>query len=371
MNIVDSTDPISVAMIGGGINSAIGQVHVIAMQMDRCFSLIAGCFSRDNDVNRRSAIKYDVDPVRVYKTPKDLLEAERGIINTVVVASPIQSHYEHITMALALGFNVISDKPLVSNLAEFEALSTQLKVTGRKVFCIFNYNGYPAVREIQAQIAAGAIGRTFKVMVEMPQDSYMRLKNFGQQSSIQAWRLIDAEIPCITLDLLTHLHALVDFTCQKEAVSALSCVRSISNVSPGLIDEVDIIARYQDDLVVNFWYGKVALGYRNGLRLRVFGTEGSFEWHQEDPEKLKYSNKYGDLSYIDRLSSVSLEMSSARYQRFKAGHPAGFIEAFANYYQDIYFEQKNGENIKTLLQLNAVERGLRFAHLVHGNVFKG
>ena len=36
-----------------------------------------------------------------------------------------------------------------------------------------------------------------------------------------------------------------------------------------------------------------------------------------------------------------------RYDRFKVGHPAGFIEAFANYYYDLYQEISNPNNKKS------------------------
>ena len=40
------------------------------------------------------------------------------------------------------------------------------------------------------------------------------------------------------------------------------------------------------------------------------------------------------MSLRDRTGDVKIA-NQLRYNRFKAGHPAGFIEAFANYYQDI------------------------------------
>lgn len=38
---------------------------------------------------------------------------------------------------------------------------------------------------------------------------------------------------------------------------------------------------------------------------------------------------------MDRTSKNIQVANQNRYQRFKAGHPAGFIEAFANYYADV------------------------------------
>jgi predicted dehydrogenase len=43
----------------------------------------------------------------------------------------------------------------------------------------------------------------------------------------------------------------------------------------------------------------------------------------------------GNRMTLDRITTDSSITPQGRYQRFKAGHPSGFIEAFANYYTDI------------------------------------
>jgi predicted dehydrogenase len=184
-------------------------------------------------------------------------------------------------------------------------------------------------------------------------------------SAIQPWRLQDGEVACVTLDLFVHLHSLVHFVCGGRAEEVTAWSRSISGVAPGLIDEVDAIVRYDSGLVVNAWYGKAVLGYRNGLRLRVFGTRGSLQWHQEDPELMWAADAEGNRMLLDRLSSGSEVTMEARYQRFKAGHPAGFIEAFANYYCDIAEAIRTGRPPDLLIPLSKVEEGLRVALAIH------
>lgn len=361
---------IRVAMIGGGINSAVGQVHEIAMKMDGRFELVAGCFSRKADTNRLSGEKYGLAADRVYGSMQALLAAEAGRIDAVVVTTPIHSHFEQISQALDQGLRVISDKPLVGDPAHCRALRERVKAGGPEVFCIFNYTGYPAVREMRRRVRSGAIGSVFKVMAEMPQDSYMRLKNQGRESAIQEWRLHDGVIACVTLDLFVHLHSLVNFVCggRPEVVTAWS--RSISGVVAGLADEVDAIIRYDNGMIMNAWYGKAALGYRNGLRVRIFGDRGSLQWYQEDPETLLGADEQGNRVIGDRLSAGSEVTIEARYQRFKAGHPAGFIEAFANYYYDIA-DAILGEDSPFVLPLEVVEEGIRLSAAIHrsANVF--
>ncbi|MEK7856197.1 MAG: gfo/Idh/MocA family oxidoreductase, partial [Acidobacteriota bacterium] len=83
-----------------------------------------------------------------------------------------------------------------------------------------------------------------------------------------------------------------------------------------------------------FWFSKSALGHRNGLNLRIYGSEGSAEWCQANPEELLLAFSDGRREILDRASAVSVA-NQLRYNRFKSGHPAGFIEAFANLYADI------------------------------------
>lgn len=356
---------IRVAMIGGGINSAIGRVHEIAMKMDGRFDLVAGCFSRDPEVNQRSAAQYGVASDRVHDSFTALLDRESGQIDAVVVATPIESHFEQIAAALDRGLRVISDKPLVGDPAQCADLRRRADATGAEVYCTFNYTGYPAVREMRRRVRTGSIGKVFKVMAEMPQDSYMRLLNQGRVSAIQPWRLRDDAIACVTQDLYVHLHSLVGFVCGGRPQEVNAWTRAISGVAPGLIDEVDAIIRYDSGMVMNAWYGKVALGCRNGLRLRIFGTRGSLQWYQEDPEILVAADAEGNRLLLDRLSTSSEVTGEARYQRFKAGHPSGFIEAFANYYCDIAASIVSGQLSPLLLPMATVEEGLQVAAAIH------
>ena len=53
------------------------------------------------------------------------------------------------------------------------------------------------------------------------------------------------------------------------------------------------------------------------------------------------------LEKIDNLT-FNLKSNSPKYNRYKVGHPAGFLEAFANLYTDIYDELYNfKKNIKS------------------------
>jgi predicted dehydrogenase len=104
---------------------------------------------------------------------------------------------------------------------------------------------------------------------------------------------------------------------------------------PQIVDNVSCMAKYASGMRSQMWFGKSAIGHRNGLRVRVYGTKGSSEWFQMQPEELTFQTIDGDRMIIDRASSSINISNQLRYNRFKAGHPAGFVEAFGNLYVDI------------------------------------
>lgn len=102
-----------------------------------------------------------------------------------------------------------------------------------------------------------------------------------------------------------------------------------------VVDNTMALVSYRNGMEGHFWFSKAALGHRNGLRVRVYGEEGAAEWLQLDPEILHFSDNRGQQRRIDRASTDVTLAHLDRYNRFKSGHPAGFLEAFANLYADI------------------------------------
>jgi predicted dehydrogenase len=84
--------------------------------------------------------------------------------------------------------------------------------------------------------------------------------------------------------------------------------------------------------------------------VRVYGENTSAEWYQMEPEVLRLADNNGRHYLLDRGSGDAKIAQEQRYNRFKAGHPSGFIEAFANLYVDIAEEIRgviNGKDIKS------------------------
>jgi predicted dehydrogenase len=325
--------PLKLAFLGGGIDSAIGYTHYIASQMDNLFVVSAGCFSRRENINKRTAQTWGVDENHLYSDWKTLLENEVGNVDAIVILTPTPNHYEMITKALDLEYSVISEKALATTYQE--GLEITNKVNEKKVFfaVTHNYTGYPMLRELQNMIKEDKLGQIININIEMPQESFARLIN-GQKPTPQTWRLSDGIIPGVSLDLGAHLQHMIYFL-TGENPTELVADQSSFGWFPQIVDNVSCMARYASGMRSQMWFGKSAIGHRNGLRVRVYGTKGSSEWFQMQPEELTFQTVDGDRIIIDRASSNISISNQLRYNRFKAGHPAGFVEAFGNLYFDI------------------------------------
>ena len=326
---------LKLGIIGGALDSAIGRSHHIASQMDGRFRIVAGCFSLIPKVNEETAALLDVPAERLYSDWRAFLKSEQGKLDAVLLLTPTPMHAEMAAEALAAGFPLISEKALAVSSAEVGAIRAARDQNNGFVAVTYNYTGYPIIRELRHMIESGKLGQITHVAAEMPQEGFLRL--VGAQDSKpqpQAWRLKDDFIPTVSLDLGVHVHHLIHFLTQASPAEVCAMEQQQGHFD-GIIDNVQCLARYTGDLPVQLWYGKTALGHANGLRIRVFGTESSAEWVQMNPEYLTLHDNRGHTSLITRAANGLHICNQERYTRFKAGHPAGFMEAFANYYTDL------------------------------------
>jgi predicted dehydrogenase len=325
--------PMSLGFIGGSLNSAVGYTHFVSSAMDNNWSLDAGCFSTDKKLNRESAEIYGVAANRVYDLWQDMLKKEKERLDAVVILTPTPSHFETVMVCLKEGIPVICEKSLVTSSIDTKKI---IELRNRKkgfLAITYNYSGYPMVRELRDIIQKGTLGRILHFQAEMPQEGYVRIDTHGKKPVPQSWRLSEGKVPIIHLDLGSHLHQLIHYLIGQRPIDVVTDQDSFGWF-PDVIDNVTCLCRYSKGIHGQIWFSKSALGHRNGLRLRIYGSDASAEWYQMCPEELILSYSDGRREIMDRASTVEVA-NTRRYNRFKSGHPAGFIEAFANLYSDI------------------------------------
>ncbi|VEN73920.1 Gfo/Idh/MocA family oxidoreductase [Candidatus Desulfarcum epimagneticum] len=330
-----ASKPLRLGFIGGGLNSAIGSTHRIAVEMDGRFALKAGCFSAHQDINHETGQAWGVDESRVYDDWRALLRGEKKRLDAVVVLTPTPSHMDIVLGAMRKGFPVICEKTLATSSAEAEEIKKAVQKYNAFLAVTYNYSGYPMLREMKMMIEKGMLGKITQIHAEMPQDGFIRVDAKGRNVSPQAWRLKDTQtLATVSLDLGTHTHHMIHFLTGSSPLEVLALQDSFGAFKQ-IIDNVVCVARYANHMVCQLWHSKCALGHRNGLRVRVYGTKGSARWRQMDPEHLSYTDITGQTRILDRATDMDNLSADPRYNRFKAGHPDGFIEAFANLYYDI------------------------------------
>ena len=359
---VKKNQALRIGFIGGGVDSAVGGVHRIAASMDGRWRLVSGCFSTIDKINLQTGLSWGVEKNRIYPDWKRFLKAEKGRLDAVAVLTPTPAHERFVISALEQGYPVICEKALGISSEEVARISATVKKTRGFLAVTYIYTGYPMLRELRAVIRKGSIGKINQVHIEMPQDGYVRLGKNNSKPKPQSWRLRDLRVPTLSLDLGVHLHQMVDFLTAEKPLEVVSTNDNFG-IFKGIVDNTLCIARYSGGLVCHMWFGKTAFGHSNGLRIRVYGTKGSAEWFQLDPETLRLNDNVGRKISLER-SAASIEVANqSRYTRFKAGHPAGFIEAFGNHYSDladslIEFKKKGKSSSRWVFGVDVAEKGL-------------
>jgi len=316
------------AFIGGGLDSIAGYPHFIASQMDKNFEVIAGAFSTNSFINIETAKKWKINSY--YDDYKTLIEVEKDNIDAIVILTPTPLHSEMIIDLLHANIPIICEKPLVSSLQDVEKIEKIYDESKHFLVVTNNYSGYPMLRELRHKIVTGELGEILNIRLKMPQESFLRPPKSVKYP--QKWRLKDDFIPMISLDLGSHLHHLAYFLLHEEPSSVMAHYSKFSKYD--VVDDVNMLLKYESGISGNLWLSKTALGNRNGLHIEVYGSNASASWHQETPEQLEFAYNTGQKTIIDRGSDIDMQPNTL-YNRMTPGHPAGFIESFANIYNDI------------------------------------
>ena len=356
--------PLSLAFIGGAVSSAVGYAHFSACKMDNKFSIVAGCFSRRKEETLKTANIYGIDINRTYTDWKELLKKEKNKIDAVVILTPTPSHSEIVFECLKMRIPVICEKTLAMNSDEIKKIKNIIDKTNGFLIVTYNYSGYPMIRELKNLIINNKLGKILHFQAEMPQEGYLRIDSNGNKIYPQTWRLKDKKVPTIYLDLAIHLHQLIHYLIDEKPIRVIAD-QATDGFFKNIIDNVSCLCRYTNNIQGQFWFSKSALGHRNGMKIGIYGTKASAQWIQINPEEIILSFNDGSKQILDRANSYVSISNQKKYNRFKSGHPAGFIEAFSNLYSDIYdalinYKKSGKWNSKELFNENLSLEGLKF-----------
>jgi predicted dehydrogenase len=327
------------AMVGGGRDAFIGGVHRKAIALDAQIELVAGALSSDPAKARASGADLGLADARNHGDWQALLadELKRPAgerIDFVSIVTPNHVHYPVARAFVEAGFHVVCDKPLVHTREQADALVASVAAQGTVFGVTYNYTGYPMVRQARAMIRAGELGTLRKVVVEYNQ-GWLASQLEGTGNKQADWRTDPARSGAAGAigDIGSHAENLVATLTGLEIESL--CADLTAHVAGRqLDDDGSLLLRYQGGARGVLIASQISTGLENDLRVRIAGTLGTLEWHQEQPSRLLHLPHDGPLRVLTR-GAPWLHESARRASRLPAGHPEGFIEAFANVYAGV------------------------------------
>ena len=329
---------VRMGMIGGGPGAFIGAIHRTAALMDGLIELSCGAFSSDADKSRAMGRTLNLPPQRVYATYEEMIQTESQLppderMDFVSIVTPNHLHYGPAKMAMEAGFHVVLDKPMTFDLQEAKALQATVEATG-KYFCLTHtYAGYPMIKEAREQVRNGALGNIRKVYVTYPQGWLSTLLE-SSDSKQASWRTDPTRSGKAGAmgDIGTHAFHLAEYITGLEAVEVCA---DINIVVPGrqLDDDGAVLLRFDNGASGVLVASQVLAGEENTLAIQVYGEKGGLEWKHTDPNSLLMKWPDAPLQCL-RAGTGYLSAAARANTRTPAGHPEGFIEAFANHYRN-------------------------------------
>ncbi|WP_405067994.1 Gfo/Idh/MocA family oxidoreductase [Kribbella sp. NBC_01510] len=197
----------------------------------------------------------------------------------------------------------------------------------------FVYRYHPMVRELRSRIAAGDAG-----VITSLHGSY--LQDWLAGADDQNWRVDDSTGgPSRTFaDIGSHWCDLTEFVTGDRIAAISAQLRTVRGQRGGVEVRTEDLAtaqfRTEAGVVGTIVVSQVAAGRKNRLYLEVSGTESSFGFDQEDPDRLWVGRR--TASQLLTRDPETLSPPAARVNRLPAGHAQGYQDAFDSFVADSY-----------------------------------
>lgn len=371
---------LKLGLIGGGPGSFIGAIHLNGALMDGLFELSAGAFSSNPEKSKQRGEELMLPPNRVYASYDEMFESELALpeeerIDVVCIVTPNHMHFDPTIKALEHGFHVALDKPLTLNYEQAKKLYHAVQKTDQLFLLTHTYSGYPMIKQAKQMIQNGEIGKVRKVYVEYPQGWLWKLLEH-ENNKQAAWRTDptkNGKAGCMG-DIGTHAFHMAEYV-TGEKVTHICADLYIKIDGRPIDDDGVVLMRFENGASGVLMASQTDTGLENNLKIRVFGEKGGLEWEQELNNTLlaRWPDRPDEIyragtGYLGSLANANT--------RTPAGHPEGYVEAFANLYRNfarcIYAKKAGEKPLPEWEDFPGVEDGIRgmafIDHVLASNV---
>lgn len=357
-------------MVGGGKDAFIGAIHRLAANMDGLIELCCGALSINPEIAVASGEALFLPKDRTYTTFEEMIKAEAALpadkrMDFVTIVTPNFAHFAPAKMALEHGFHVVIEKPITFSLEEAKELKQILDKTGLTLCLTHTYSGYPLVKQIKAMIKDNQLGKIRKVWVEYPQGWLSKLSE-REGNAQAAWRTDPKKSgkSSVMGDIGTHAAHLAEYVTGSKITDI--CAELNTMVEGRVLDDDGaVMLKFDNGAKGVLMASQVAAGEENGIRIRVYGEHGGVEWYQHEPNTLlvKWLDKPTQIYRAGGNNGHYLSPMAIHNCRTPAGHPEGYLEAFANIYRNFALTLGCKMDGKTptdeMLDFPGIEDGLR------------
>lgn len=338
-------------IVGGGNGAFIGEVHRQSARLSGRFQLVCGAFSSQAEQSLQSGLALGLSSERCYPDFQSMIEAENRLpanqrMQCVVIVTPNHLHFPVAQAAIKAGLHVISDKPATFNLQECRELAELLSDSNSLYALTHPYTAYPMIKEARERVARGELGEVRKVIVEYTQ-GWLANAIEGEGHKQAGWRTDPnrAGISCCMGDIGVHAFNIAEYVSGLETV-CLSAELNRIVAGRQLDDDGTALLKFNNGASGILIASQICSGEENNLRLRIYGERGGLDWRQEEPNSLWL--KFNDqATQLLRTGTAWLGSNTQRNTRLPAGHPEGYLEAFANIYRNFaehLYDNSNGKN---------------------------
>jgi predicted dehydrogenase len=374
VNSNKSMKRLKMGMIGGGPGSFIGEIHRIAARLDNKIDLVSGAFSSDFKKTEKIGEDLGLSASRLYKDYETMIKTEATLpkedrMDFVVIVTPNHMHLPPALLALNTGFHVLSDKPATLNYNEVVVLKDAVEKSGLLYGLTHTYLGYPMVKQAKFMVKSGCLGKVRKILVEYPQGWLSQNIERSANNKQAEWRTDPARsgISGCMGDIGTHAHSLVEYI-SGNIMTQVCADLNIFVEGRMLDDDGSLLFRMDNGAKGVLTASQICAGEDNNLTIKIYGEKGGIEWCQHYPFNLIYRPiDLPEQILTAGVNKAYLCEEARKACRTPAGHPEGYLEAFANIYCEFVeaiMAFNNGIKTNEFIGIEEGVRGMAFLEAI-------
>lgn len=348
---------------GGGKDSFFGRVHLRAVSFDATREVVAGALRSTAEGALEAAEEWGIKGYESYTAMLDAYKRGEQELDYVVIVTPNFAHYEPAKACLESGLPVFCEKPITLTVEEAEDLQRIVEQKSLPFVLGHTYTGHPMLMLARELVLNGDIGKIRKIESWYTQGWLASMMIGDKGDSVGAMWKFDPKKCGVSNcggDIGSHALANAMFVTGLQPVEVSARLNSYL-IDSGLDDDFNSFAVMENGATALINATQIAIGYKNDNGIKVYGSKGSLEWHQENAEQLILKKGEADTVFWIGKGYPYFPESVNSYLRVPCGHNEDFFEAVANLHttmERLVRKYKGEENVPDPYEHPGVEYGV-------------